>query len=107
MQGGELYVPRIPSMKVIDLAKTIAPDAEITEVGVRPGEKLHEEMVSVEDSRNTIRQDDRYIVMPTLAEWGFVQPPGEPVPDGFSYSSDSNDLWLTEQDLQSFLGNFS
>ena len=100
MQGGELYVPRIPSMKVIDLARAIAPDADLTEVGIRPGEKLHEEMISIEDSRNTIRQNDRYIVMPTLAEWGFIQPPGEPVPDGFSYTSDSNDLWLSEQDLR-------
>ena len=104
MQGGELYVPRIPSMRVVDLAKAIAPGSELVEVGIRPGEKLHEEMISAEDARRTIRQDDRYIVMPTLAEWGFSQPPGDPVPDGFSYTSDTNDLWLSVGDLQELLG---
>ena len=103
MQGGELYVPRIPSMRVSDLAKAIAPDAELLETGIRPGEKLHEEMISVEDARRTVRQDDRYIVMPTLAEWGFIEPSGEPVAEGFSYSSDSNDLWLSDQDLRALL----
>lgn len=103
MQGGELYVPRIPSMKVVDLAQAIAPDAELVEVGIRPGEKLHEEMISAEDARRTIRQDDRYVVMPTLAEWGFVEPPGEAVADGFSYTSDSNDLWLSVEDIRRLL----
>ncbi len=100
MNGGELYVPRIPSMKVVDLARAIAPDSELREVGIRPGEKLHEEMISAEDSRRTIRQDERYVVMPTLAEWGYVSPQGEPSPDGFSYTSDTNDLWLSVDDLR-------
>lgn len=103
MQGGELYVPRIPSMKVVDLARAIAPEAELVEVGIRPGEKLHEEMISAEDSRRTIRQADRYVVMPTLAEWGFVEPGGDSVPEGFSYTSDSNDLWLSVDDLRRML----
>jgi UDP-N-acetylglucosamine 4,6-dehydratase len=103
MTGGELYVPRIPSMHVVDLAKAIAPGAEVIEVGIRPGEKLHEEMISAEDSRRTIRQPDRYVVMPTLAEWGFVEPAGEQVPDGFSYTSDTNDLWLTVDDIRRML----
>ena len=103
MDGGELYVPRIPSMHVTDLAKAIAPDAELVEVGIRPGEKLHEEMISPEDSRRTIRQADRYVVGPTLAEWTYRVPAGEPVPDGFAYTSDTNDLWLTVQDLQVML----
>jgi UDP-N-acetylglucosamine 4,6-dehydratase len=103
MQGGELYVPRIPSMKVTDLARAIAPDAELIEVGIRPGEKLHEEMISAEDARRTVRQEDRYVVMPTLAEWGFTAPDGESVPDGFSYTSDANDLWLSESDLRGML----
>jgi UDP-N-acetylglucosamine 4,6-dehydratase/5-epimerase len=94
MQGGELYVPRIPSMRVVDLAKAIAPGAELIEVGIRPGEKLHEEMISTEDARRTLRQEDRYVVMPTLAEWGFVDPGGDPTPEGFSYTSDTNDQWL-------------
>ena len=103
MMGGELYVPRIPSMRVVDLAEAVAPGSELIEVGIRPGEKLHEEMISAEDSRRTIRQDDRYIVMPTLAEWGFVDPAGETVPDGFSYTSDSNDIWLSVADLRAML----
>jgi UDP-N-acetylglucosamine 4,6-dehydratase len=104
MQGGELYVPRIPSMRVVDLAEAIAPNAAIEEIGIRPGEKLHEEMISVEDSRRTIRRDDRYVVVPTLAVWGgYKEPEGAPVPDGFAYTSDSNDLWLTVEDLRTVL----
>lgn len=107
MSGGELYVPRIPSMKVVDLARAIAPDATLVEVGIRPGEKLHEEMISAEDSRRTIRQNDRYVVMPTLAEWGYVEPVGDPVADGFSYTSDTNDLWLSVEDLRVMLAGLS
>jgi UDP-N-acetylglucosamine 4,6-dehydratase (inverting) len=100
MDGGELYVPRIPSMKVTDLAEAIAPGAELTDIGIRPGEKLHEEMISPEDSRRTIRQADRYVVGPTLAEWTYREPVGEAVPDGFRYTSDSNDQWLSVDDLR-------
>ena len=103
MDGGELYVPRIPSMHVTDLAKAIAPDAALVEVGIRPGEKLHEEMISPEDSRRTIRQADRYVVGPTLAEWTYRAPAGEPVPDGFAYTSDTNDLWLTSDEIRQML----
>ena len=103
MAGGELYVPRIPSMRVVDLAQAISPGGEIVEVGIRPGEKLHEEMISVEDSRRTIELSDRYIVTPTLAEWGYTPPEGKPVPDGFSYTSDTNDLWLSVEDLRDLL----
>lgn len=105
MDGGELYVPRIPSMKVTDLALAIAPEAELVEVGIRPGEKLHEEMISPEDSRRTVRQEDRYVVGPTLAEWTYKEPEGEPVPDGFRYSSDTNDLWLTVEDLRALIND--
>lgn len=100
MHGGELYVPRIPSMRVIDLARAIAPGSPVKEIGIRPGEKLHEEMISVDDARRTVRCGERYIVMPHIAGWGY-QPPGDglPVPEGFSYRSDSNDLWLSERDL--------
>lgn len=100
MDGGELYVPRIPSMRITDLAEAIAPGSEIVEVGIRPGEKLHEEMISEEDARRTIRQADRYVVAPTLAEWTFRAPEGEPVEEGFRYSSDTNDDWLTVQQLR-------
>ena len=104
MSGGELYVPRIPSMKVVDLAEAIAPGTETVEIGIRPGEKLHEEMISSEDSRRTVRRPDRYVVQPTLAMWGgFHEAQGEAVPDGFAYTSDSNDLWLDVPALRSLL----
>ena len=104
MSGGELYVPRIPSMRVVDLAEAIAPGGELVEVGIRPGEKLHEEMISTEDARRTVRRPDRYVVQPTLAMWGgFHEAAGEQVPDGFSYSSDTNDQWLSVEDLRSML----
>ena len=82
MDGGELYVPRIPSMKVMDLARAIAPRAEHSDIGIRPGEKLHEQMISPEDSRRTIGQADRFVVGPALAEWTCREPAGEPVPEG-------------------------
>ena len=103
MAGGELYVPRIPSMHVVDLAKAISPESELVEVGIRPGEKLHEEMISSEDSRRTLRRDDRYVVLPTLAEWGWHQPSGDQVEEGFSYTSDQNDRWLSVEDLRIML----
>ena len=99
MSGGELYVPRIPSMKIIDLAEAIAPGSSLTEIGIRPGEKLHEEMISPDDSRRTLRLDDRYVVMPIVAEWGYQEPLGQLVVDGFSYRSDTNDLWLNSSQL--------
>lgn len=100
MQGGELFVPRIPSMKIMDLAKAIKDDFEYKEVGIRPGEKLHEEMISTDDSRRTIELENRYVVLPIYAEWGFNPPKGKIVPDGFSYRSDTNDLWLSTTDLK-------
>lgn len=104
MTGGELYVPRIPSMRVVDLAEAIAPGAPLVEIGIRPGEKLHEEMISSEDSRRTVRREDRYVVQPTLAIWGgFQESVGEQVPDGFAYTSDTNDLWLDVPALRAML----
>lgn len=103
MQGGELYVPRIPSMRILDLAEAIAPGSPLVITGIRPGEKLHEEMISVEDARRTVRQEGRYVVLPNLADWGFASPSGESVADGFSYTSDSNDQWLSVEELRSIL----
>ena len=101
MAGGELYVPRIPSMRIVDLAQAIAPGSPIEEIGIRPGEKLHEEMIAADDSRRTVRLPDRYVVTPVLAEWGFPEIEGERLPDGFAYRSDSNDLWLSIDQLRS------
>ncbi len=104
MSGGELYVPRIPSMKVVDLAEAIAPGAKLVDIGIRPGEKLHEEMISMEDARRTIRQADRYVVEPTLALWGgFKEAVGDAVPEDFAYTSDNNDLWLNVEQLRTML----
>ncbi|WP_051111738.1 UDP-N-acetylglucosamine 4,6-dehydratase (inverting) [Sciscionella marina] len=106
MHGGELYVPRIPSMRLLDLAETIAPGAEVTEVGVRPGEKLHEEMIAPDDSRRTLLLEDRYVVCPHIAGWGYEPPQdGSPVPEGFAYRSDTNDLWLTHEELRELVDN--
>lgn len=101
MTGGEIYVPRIPSMRVTDLAEAVAPGATTHEIGIRPGEKLHEEMVAPDDSRRTVRLGDRYVVMPYVAGWGYTPPAdGVPVPDGWAYRSDTNDLWLGVDELR-------
>ena len=103
MRGGELYVPRIPSMRIIDLAAAVAPNATLEEVGMRPGEKLHEEMISADDSRRTILTNDRYIVNPVVAEWGYEEPTGTPMPEGLAYQSNTNDFWMSESDIRDFL----
>jgi UDP-N-acetylglucosamine 4,6-dehydratase len=107
MQGGELYVPRIPSMKVMDLAEAVAPGAKTHEIGVRPGEKLHEEMIALDDGRRTIRLADRYVVQPVIATWGYQPESGEPVPEHFRYSSDSNDLWLSVEEMRELIARDS
>jgi len=103
MTGGELYVPIIPSMKIIDLAKAIAPEVKLEEIGMRPGEKLHEEMISAEDSRRTIILKDRYVVTPVVSEWGYKVPKGEIMPEGVAYRSDTNDLWMSKLDIEKFI----
>ena len=104
MNGGELFVPRIPSMKITDLVEAIAPAYPTVTTGIRPGEKLHEEMISPDDSHRTVRQPDRYVVTPTIAEWGFKPVEGQSVPVGFSYRSDTNDLWMSAAELRNILG---
>ena len=102
MQGGELLVPRIPSMRVVDLAHAVVPGAELVDVGLRPGEKLHEEMISPEEGRRAvIIQDGKYyVIQPDLATWGYQPPRGSvPVPEGFAYRSDHNDEWYTQQQI--------
>lgn len=100
MRGGELYVPRIPSMRIMDLVEAVAPGSTTTEIGIRPGEKLHEEMIASDDSYRTIRLADRYVVQPTVLEWWFAPPEGQAVEPGFSYRSDTNDQWLSPDDLR-------
>lgn len=106
MEGGELYVPRVPSMRIVELAAAVAPHANLKEVGMRPGEKLHEEMISADDSRRTFLLGDRYVVAPVVAEWGFKIPKGLPMAEGVAYQSHTNDLWMSEEDIRSFLKEF-
>ncbi len=105
MHGGELFVPKIPSMRVVDLAKAMAPRADLRIVGIRPGEKLHEEMISASDARSTIDVGDRYVLQPQLDFWRSDQIEGTPLPDGFSYASDTNDRWLTVDELRTMVTN--
>lgn len=100
MSGGELYVPLLPSMRIIDLAEAIAPGSAIEQIGVRPGEKLHEEMIAADDSRRTYKLPGRYLVAPVLAGWGFGEVQGERLPDGFAYRSDTNERWLSIEELR-------
>jgi UDP-N-acetylglucosamine 4,6-dehydratase len=103
MVGGELFVPKIPSMRVTELAKAIAPDARIEVVGIRPGEKLHEEMISVDDARRTIDVGDRYVIQPEFGWWTSQHLSGDGVPEGFAYTSDRNDDWLSVEQLRAML----
>lgn len=103
MTGGELYVPKIPSMKIVDLANAVAPDVELMEIGLRPGEKLHEEMISADDSRRTIVLTNRYVVTPVAAEWGYIVPKGSKMSEGQAYRSDTNDLWVSESEIKDFI----
>jgi len=107
MRGGEIFVPKIPSMKLIDLARVIGPDCEIEIVGRRPGEKLHEVMVSEDDAQNTLEYDDFFAILPTIRNWDENQTRngGRPLPEGFRYSSETNTQWLTVAELERMIGS--
>ncbi len=101
MHGGEIFVPKIPSMRLLDLAETIAPGCEVENIGIRPGEKLHEVLVSEDESRNTLETDEMFVIQPTHPWWrsdNWVH--AKPLPEGFRYSSDANDRWLTRRELE-------
>ena len=105
MRGGEIFVPKIPSMKMTDLARAMAPDAAIKVIGIRPGEKLHEMMISADDARSTLDLGDRYAIEPAFAE--YTRPSfangARPVAEDFSYASDTNNEWLTDGELLAML----
>jgi UDP-N-acetylglucosamine 4,6-dehydratase/5-epimerase len=103
MTGGEVFVPKLPSMSVVDLANLISPDCTIEYIGIRPGEKLHEAMISTDEARRTIELEDRYIIQPLHPWWTENLTEGTALPEGFSYSSDSNQHWLTPADMQAML----
>lgn len=103
MNGGELYVPKIPSIKIVDLAEAIAPGLKLVEIGIRPGEKLHEEMISVDDSRRTISLETRYVVNPVFADWGYVPPAGDSSSEVQAYRSDTNVDWMSKEDISNYI----
>ncbi|MDB3897572.1 UDP-N-acetylglucosamine 4,6-dehydratase (inverting) [Candidatus Pelagibacter sp.] len=106
MIGGEIYVKKIPSMKVTDIANTIAPNAKHRIIGILPGEKLHEQMISAEDSYSTFEYPNHYKILPQINEWGKDTKrikDGVKVSEGFVYSSDTNSEWMTKEHLQSWL----
>jgi UDP-N-acetylglucosamine 4,6-dehydratase len=106
VQGGETFVPKIPSMRIVDLAKALAPEAELDVVGIRPGEKLHEVLLTEDEARQSYDLGDRYAIMPSMPTWEVERPePGDPLPDGFRYASDSNDWWLTNDELLEMTAN--
>lgn len=102
MEGGEIYVQKIPSMKVTDIANAVSPDGEQKIVGIRPGEKLHEEMISPEDSYHTYEYSDYYKILPAINNWSSDPiriKDGKKVPEGFKYVSDSNEEWMSIETL--------
>tara|TARA_B100000989_G_scaffold21727_1_gene14244 strand:+ start:9926 stop:10927 length:1002 start_codon:yes stop_codon:yes gene_type:complete len=106
MIGGEIYVKKIPSMKILDIASVIAPDADHKFIGIRPGEKLHEEMISVEDSYYTYEYSDHYKILPQINNWGKDGKRikgGNKVPEGFYYNSKNNKDWMTKSELKKWI----
>jgi len=99
--GGEVFVPRIPSMRVVDLAEAIAPGAGHRIIGIRPGEKLHEVLLTSDESRHTVMHDGVYTLLPEHQWWREDgKPPGEPLEEGFAYSSATNDWFLDVEELR-------
>src|SRR5690606_35760900 len=108
MHGGEVFIPKLPSMKISDLAKLIAPSATIETVGIRPGEKLHEAMISEDEARQAVEFPDRFIIKPAHAWWNSKHwDTGIALPDGFEYTSDTNDWWLDENEMQAMITSYS
>ena len=108
MVGGEIYVKKIPSMKVTDLAKAIAPECEQKIIGIRPGEKLHEQMIGAEDSFYTYEYPEHFKILPAIHGWSDSPErikDGKKVPEGFVYASDNNTQWMSETELQEWVKN--
>jgi UDP-N-acetylglucosamine 4,6-dehydratase len=105
MRGGEVFVPKIPSTHIADLARVIAPDAKLEVIGIRPGEKLHEVLIHEDEARSTVELADMYIVMPTAELWfGHEwQQEGRQLPDGFRYGSENNQQWLNDTQIQAII----
>ncbi len=107
MEGGEVFVPKIPSTTILDIARAIAPECGTRIVGIRPGEKLHECMIPLDEARQTLEFEDHFIIQPAKRSWSKSPPhyaaAGQPLPEGFSYSSDSNADWLDAAQVASLI----
>lgn len=113
MIGGEVFVPKIPSTRICDLARAIAPEAGLNIVGIRPGEKLHEVLIHEDEARTAVELDDMFVVLPTALEIGFArqcrqawEEKGHSLPDGFRYTSDTNPRWLNISEIQQLVAPF-
>lgn len=101
MQGGEIFIPKIPTMRITDLARAIAPGCEIDVIGIRPGEKLHEVLITEEEGRNAVAFNGMYVILPSYTWWESQNyTGGRRLPDDFTYSSNNNDKWLTVEELK-------
>ena len=110
MHGGEIFVPKLPSYRILDVAKAIAPEARVEDVGIRPGEKIHEVMVPADESWHTVEFDDFFVIQPTHGWWHrgelLLEAGGTLCENGFSYSSGENDQWLTVDDLRALVADY-
>jgi UDP-N-acetylglucosamine 4,6-dehydratase (inverting) len=107
MQGGEIYVKKIPSMTILDIARAVAPEAEHKIIGIRPGEKIHEQMIGVEDAPNTFAYKDHFKILPMIHNWSSDPSrinDGLKVDEGFTYSSDNNAEWMSADTLRTWIG---
>ena len=106
MEGGEIYVQKIPSMNICDIATAVDKNCEQVEIGIRPGEKLHEAMISPEDAYYTYEYPEHFKILPQICEWGTIEKMikgGKRVPEGFSYTSDNNKEWMSIPQLQEWI----
>jgi len=106
MEGGEIYVKKIPSMKLTDIARAVSETVKHKIIGVRPGEKLHEQMIGIEDAPYTYEYNEHFKILPQIHEWSkdtFRIKDGKLVSEGFSYSSDNNSVWMTIEELQKWI----
>jgi UDP-N-acetylglucosamine 4,6-dehydratase len=113
MVGGEVFIPKIASTRIVDLARAIAPDSQIEIVGIRPGEKLHEVLIHEDEARTAVELDDMFVVLPTASEIGFAQTcrqawlgKGGSLPDGFRYGSETNPQQLNLDEIRGLIEPF-
>ena len=104
MHGGEIFVPKIPSMKLMSLAETVAPGCEVEVIGIRPGEKLHEALISEDEARNTVELGEMFVIQPTHPWWSKENwVGGKSLPEGFRYTSDTNPRWLSSDEMEALI----